>query len=70
MKITRNTMNNQHCKVGAVKALNKEEYSITALEFLYQNFIEKANNIQYANTKLGDFFESKAQKLEKLLNEF
>ncbi len=63
-------MNNQYCKVGAVKALNKDEYSITTLEYLYQNFIEKASNIQYANTKLGDFFESKALKLEKLLNEF
>tara|TARA_R110000868_G_scaffold14075_4_gene65727 strand:+ start:5914 stop:6105 length:192 start_codon:yes stop_codon:yes gene_type:complete len=62
-------MENQYCKVGAVKPLNNEEQSVLLLEYLYQNFIDKSSNIQYANTKLGEFFESKAQKFEKLLKE-
>lgn len=62
-------MENQYCKVGAVKPLNNEEQSIALLEYLYQNFIDKAGNIKYANTKLGEFFESKAQKIDKLLKE-
>jgi len=60
-------MENQYCRVGSVKPMNNEEQSIALLEYLYQNFIEKSSNIQYANTKLGDFFESKALKFEKLL---
>tara|TARA_R110002051_G_scaffold68689_2_gene123852 strand:- start:2907 stop:3098 length:192 start_codon:yes stop_codon:yes gene_type:complete len=60
-------MENQYCKVGSVKSVNNEEHSVVLMEYLYQNFIEKSSNIQYANTKLGEFFESKAQKFEKLL---
>ena len=57
-------MENQYCKVGAVKPLNNEEQSVLLLEYLYQNFIDKSSNIQYANTKLGEFFESKENYLE------
>jgi hypothetical protein len=60
-------MEKQYCKVGEVKPLNKEAQSVVLLEYLYQNFMEKASNIQYANTKLGEFFESKAKKIQKLL---
>jgi hypothetical protein len=60
-------MENQYCKVGEVKPLNNEAQSVVLLEYLYQNFMEKASNIQYANTKLGEFFESKAKKIQKLL---
>ena len=62
-------MQNQYCKVGSVKPMTNEEQSVALLEYLYQNFVDKANNIKYANTRLGEFFESKAQKIEKLLNE-
>ncbi len=62
-------MEKQYCKVGEVKPLNNEEQSVVLLEYLYQNFMDKASNIQYANTKLAEFFESKAQKIQKLLKE-
>lgn len=62
-------MENQYCRVGTVKPLNNEEQSIALLEYLYQNFIDKAGNIEHANTKLGEFFASKAQKIDKLLKE-
>ena len=63
-------MENQYCKVGTVKPMNNEEQSVALLEYLYENFVKKAKSIKYANTRLGEFFESKAQKIEKLLNEF
>jgi hypothetical protein len=62
-------MKNQYCKVGSIKQMNSEEQSIALIEYLYQNSTEKSSNLEYANTKLGDFFKSKAQKFEKLLNE-
>lgn len=62
-------MENQYCKVGAVKTLNNEEQSIALLEYLYQDFIKKSSHTKYANTKLGAFFESKAQKIDKLLKD-
>ncbi len=62
-------MENQYCKVGSVKPMNNEEQSIAIIEYLYQSFTDKSRNLEYANTKLGEFFKSKAQKFEKLLNE-
>ena len=43
--------------------------AITLLEYQYQSFMEKASNIKYRNTNLGEFFEQKAQKIEKMLEE-
>lgn len=62
-------MQNQYCKVGAITPMDNEEQSVALLEYLYQDFAEKASNIEYANTRLGEFFASKAKKIEKLLNE-
>jgi hypothetical protein len=39
------------------------------VEYLYQNPMDKAGNIKYANTKLKEFVGSKAQKIQKLLKE-
>lgn len=61
------TMENQHCKVGAITRITGEQWAIKLLEYQYQNFIEKAKDIRYANTKLGEFFEHKAQKIKKIL---
>lgn len=63
-------MKNQYCKVGASKNLKNETQSLLLLENLHQNFIDKSSDMEYANTKLGEFFEFKAQKFEKQLNEF
>jgi len=43
--------------------------AIALLEYQYQCFMEKASNIKYSNTKLGEFFEQKAQKIKKTLEE-
>ena len=43
--------------------------AISILEYQYQRFMEKATNLEYSNTKLGEFFDQKAQKIKKRLEE-
>ncbi len=43
--------------------------AIVLLEYQYQCFMDKASNIKYSNTNLGAFFERKAQKIQKILEE-
>jgi methyl coenzyme M reductase subunit C-like uncharacterized protein (methanogenesis marker protein 7) len=62
-------MEKQYCKVGTVTPIAAKADAITMLEYQYQNFANKASNIQYSNTKLGDFFELKARKIKKALAE-
>lgn len=40
---------------------------ISLLEYQYQNFLEKASNLEYTDAKLVEFFEQKAQKIQKIL---
>ena len=58
-------MENQYCKVGAVTPMSNGTQAIHLLEYQYQNFMEKASNINDA--KLVEYFESKAQKIKKVL---
>jgi putative alpha-1,2-mannosidase len=58
-------MENQYCKVGAITPLTNNRQAIHLLEYQYQNFIHKASNINDA--KLVEFFESKAKKVQKIL---
>lgn len=59
-------MEKQYCKVGSVKPIAANSDIITLLEYQYQNFIDKASNMQ-SNNHLGEFFEQKAQKIKKAL---
>ena len=60
-------MENQYCKVGAVNPMvNDGANAIRVLEYQYNNFMNKASNINDAN--LTEFFESKAQKVQKMLD--
>ncbi|SNR31615.1 hypothetical protein SAMN04488009_1214 [Maribacter sedimenticola] len=59
-------MEKQYCKVGTVKPIAAEADIITLLEYQYQNFLEKASNMP-TNTQLGEFFEQKAQKIKRTL---
>ena len=58
-------MTNQYCKVGSVNALSNDSQGIDILKYQYQNFVEKASTINDA--KLVEFFELKAQKIQKTL---
>ena len=62
-------MEKQYCKVGSVTPMTSGNQAIALLEYQYQSFMEKATNIKYSNTKLGDFFERKAKRVQKLLEE-
>lgn len=59
-------MEKQYCKVGSVKPIAANADIITLLEYQYQNFLDKASNMQ-TNTHLGEYFEQKAQKIKKIL---
>lgn len=60
-------MENQYCRVGTVTPISNERSVIMLLEYQYQNFLEKATDIKYANTRLGEFFENKARQIKKIL---
>ena len=60
-------MKRQYCKVGAVTPITQGQQAVAVLEFRYQNFLEKAADLTYTDTKLAEFFEQKAQKIKKVL---
>ncbi|PIB32648.1 hypothetical protein [Maribacter sp. 4G9] len=60
-------MEKQYCKVGTVTPIAAKADVITLLEYQYQNFVDKASQMRYSNTKLTEFFEQKAQKIQKSL---
>lgn len=60
-------MENQYCKVGTVTPMTSGQQAIAMLEYQYQNFLDKASNIEYTGTKLGEFFEQKAIKIKTML---
>ncbi len=60
-------MEKQYCKVGTVTPMTTGRQAIALLEYQYQNFVEKASNIKYSETKLREFFEQKAKKIKKTL---
>ncbi len=60
-------MENQYCKVGSVTPITANRNVISLLEYQYQNFLEKAGNLEYTDAKLVEFFEQKAQKIQKIL---
>jgi len=62
-------MEKQYCRVGTATPMSTGTKAITLLEYQYRNFMEKASSIKYTDTKLGDFFEQKAKKIKKVLEE-
>lgn len=60
-------MENQYCKVGSVTPMTANTNVILLLEYQYQNFLDKANSIEYTDAKLVEFFEQKAQKIQRIL---
>ena len=60
-------MNNQYCRVGAVTPITSGSHAATILERRYQNFMEKASSMGKIDSRLADFFESKAQSIKNTL---
>ena len=62
-------MEKQYCKVGSVTPMTSGGQAMAILEYQYQSFMEKASSIKNSDTKLGEFFELKALKIKKLLED-
>ncbi|WP_411031369.1 hypothetical protein [Spongiimicrobium sp. 3-5] len=60
-------MEKQYCRVGTVTPITSGSHAITLLEYQYQSFMDKASNLKYTDTQLGEFFEQKAKKIQKIL---
>lgn len=63
-------MDNQYCKVGAITPITSGQKALALIESQYQNFLRKASDFKTTDDKLAEFFELKAQKLKKLLENF
>ncbi|RKN79934.1 hypothetical protein [Ulvibacterium marinum] len=59
-------MEKQYCRVGTVTPLTPGRKAIALLEYQYQNFMNKAS-MEYADSRLREFFEQKALKVKKTL---
>ncbi len=62
-------MNNQYCRVGAVTPITSEQHSIAVLEYMHQNFLEKASKLNGTDSRLLEFFENKARKIKRILED-
>ncbi|MEG3658288.1 hypothetical protein V5097_12835 [Arenibacter palladensis] len=60
-------MENQYCKVGSVYPITKVSKEIRFLEYQYQSFMDKASSKKYSDSKLAEFFELKAAKIQKII---
>lgn len=62
-------MENQYCKVGSTKTMDSGSVGTTLLESYYKTFSTMASDTRYAGTQMGEFFENKAIKFKKSLEE-
>ncbi|NJB72522.1 hypothetical protein GGR42_003013 [Saonia flava] len=60
-------MEKQYCKVGAVTPITSGAHAISLLEYQYRNFMDKASSTKSVDQKLANFFEFKAIKVKKML---
>ncbi|MCM4165775.1 MULTISPECIES: hypothetical protein [unclassified Arenibacter] len=60
-------MENQYCKVGAISSITKGSKELRYLEYQYQNFMDKAISKKYSDSKLAEFFELKAIRIQKII---
>ena len=62
-------MENQYCKVGSTKTMGGGSVAASLLESYYETFSAMATDTKYAGTQMGEFFEKKAVKFKKTLEE-
>lgn len=61
-------MEKQYCKVGAVTPITGGKQALSILRLRYENFVEKAARMATINSRLGEFFDRKAQQLKGVLD--
>ncbi|MEJ2162565.1 MAG: hypothetical protein P8X60_04395 [Robiginitalea sp.] len=62
-------MEKQHCKIGTTHTLDKGEQGLNLLERQLHHFNNKAAEAAQTGSALKEFFEHKARKIQKLLQE-
>ena len=60
-------MENQYCKVGSVTPLTNGSKELSFLEYQYKSFMDKATSKKHTDSKLAEFFELKAAKIQKII---
>ncbi len=60
-------MENQYCKVGAISSMTNGSKELRYLEYQYQSFMDKAISKKYSDSKLAEFFELKAGRIQKII---
>ncbi|MCK0190216.1 hypothetical protein [Arenibacter sp. F20364] len=60
-------MENQYCKVGSVSPRSQVTQEISLLEYQYQSFMDMATSKKHVDSKLAEFFELKAVKIQKII---
>jgi hypothetical protein len=61
-------MEGQYCRVGSTTPITSGSHAGSRLESYYKAFISMASDTKYAGTQLGEFFEQKALKIKKTLD--
>ncbi|MEX0274720.1 MAG: hypothetical protein AB3N16_10105 [Flavobacteriaceae bacterium] len=61
-------MEKQYCKVGTVTPIEGNGHTLQILQWQYTHFLSKANG-NNVDSRLLEFFESKAQKVKKAMEE-
>jgi len=62
-------MEKQNCKVGSINSLGSGSQELKLLRHQLQHFNQKAMEAANKNSALKDFFELKAQKIQKMLQQ-
>jgi len=62
-------MENQNCRVGTVTPITSGSHAVAVLEYRYQHFLEKASQMVNIDTRLSEFFESKAKSIKNTLED-
>ncbi len=62
------TMSKQYCKVGTITPLEGAQNTLQILKWQYANFVNKAN-ADSQDHNLAEFFQSKAKKIKKSLED-
>lgn len=62
-------MEKQHCKVGTIYPLDTNAQGLDLLERQLRNFQRKAAEAHQNGSGLQEFFEQKARKIQKLLQQ-
>lgn len=60
-------MDNQYCRVGTVTPITSGNHAVSLLETRYRYFLKKASDLNVTDTRLLEFFENKAQKIKRVL---